>query len=194
VLLDGAEVRGPGPRAVVVLQEFGLFPWRSVRHNVEFGLEVARVEERRRTELARAALAMVDLAEAEDRHPRELSGGMRQRVALARALAVDPEVILMDEPFGSLDALTRLRLQNELQSVWEQSRKTILFVTHDVDEAIYLGTRVGVMSPTPGRIQRIFEIPLGRPRRRASADFLQIKARVYRELGLLEPEIPEVTI
>ena len=165
VWANGHEVRGPGTDRVLLFQEAALFPWLDVQHNVEFGLRQAGIGAKERAEIAQRFINLVHLTGFERSYTHQLSGGMRQRVALARALALDPAVLLMDEPFGALDALTRDRLQIELETIWAATRKTILFVTHNVREAIALGDRVLVFAPRPGRIIREFRINLPRPRR-----------------------------
>jgi NitT/TauT family transport system ATP-binding protein len=184
VRIDGAPVLGPDPRFVKLFQDYGLFPWRTVLGNVEYGLEVRGVGRRERHERARRCIELVGLTDFARSHPQELSGGMRQRVALARALAVEPEVLLMDEPFGALDAITRMRMQDELIRLWQERRRTIVFVTHDIDEAIYLADRVVVMSAHPGRIKSTLVVPLARPRDRTGRDFEKIRDRILRELEL----------
>ncbi len=180
VTVDGRAVTGPDPKRGMVFQEYSLFPWRRVIDNVAFGLEMKGVprEERRRT--ADHYLDMVGLSQFRDAYPFELSGGMRQRVAIARALANDPDVLLMDEPFGALDAQTRNRMQKELLSLWEQTKKTIVFVTHSVDEAVYLSDRIVVLSPRPGSVREVIDIPWSRPRDRTSAEFAEVRRRVLR--------------
>lgn len=164
VWANGRQVRGPGTDRVLLFQEAALFPWLDVQHNVEFGLRQAGVSARERTALAQHFIELVHLKGFERSYVHQLSGGMRQRVAIARALAIDPTILLMDEPFGALDALTRDRLHAELESIWAATRKTVLFVTHNVREAVALGNRVLVFSPRPGRILRDFHIDLPRPR------------------------------
>ena len=164
VLVDGRAVQGPGTDRVMIFQTAALFPWLDVLGNVAFGLRMNGASRGEREEVARRYLRMVHLLEFEQTFVHQLSGGMRQRVALARALALDPEVLLMDEPFGALDAMTRDRLHDEVQNIWSATAKTILFVTHNVREAIVLGDRVVVFSPRPGRIGREFTIDLPRPR------------------------------
>ena len=161
---DGHEVRGPGTDRVLLFQEAALFPWLDVQRNVEFGLRQAGKPARERAAIVERLLGVVNLRGFERSYPHQLSGGMRQRVALARALAIDPAMLLMDEPFGALDALTRDRLHIELESIWSSTRKTILFVTHNVREAVALGDRVLVFSPRPGRIVADFRINLPRSR------------------------------
>ena len=164
VLADGKEVRGPGTDRVLLFQEAALFPWLDVQHNVEFGLRQAGIRAKERAAVARRFIEIVHLKGFERSFTHQLSGGMRQRVAIARALAIDPAILLMDEPFGALDALTRDRLHAELESIWTTTRKTVVFVTHNVREAVALGDRVLVFSPRPGRIVSEFRIDLPRPR------------------------------
>jgi NitT/TauT family transport system ATP-binding protein len=160
VLVDGVPVSGPGLDRGIVFQQYALLPWRTAQSNVEFGLEAKGVPRRERANRARQFLNLVGLYGFADRYPHELSGGMKQRVAIARSLAFDPDVLLMDEPFAALDAQTRDGLQDELLRIWEQTGKTIVFITHGIDEAVYLGQRVAVMTSRPGRIKRIVDIPL----------------------------------
>lgn len=161
---DGREVRGAGTDRVLLFQEAALFPWLDVRGNIEFGLRQTGMPAKQRGDIAQSLIERVRLTGFERSYVHQLSGGMRQRVAIARALALDPAVLLMDEPFGALDALTRDRLHAELESIWSATRKTVLFVTHNVREAVALGDRVLVFSPRPGRIVREFRIDLPRPR------------------------------
>ncbi|MCX9012875.1 MAG: ABC transporter ATP-binding protein [Candidatus Methanoperedens sp.] len=181
VLIGGKEIKTPNPRYITVFQDYGLFPWRTVLENVEFGLEIKGIDSSERKIIAGEFIEMVGLSGFEKRYPFELSGGMKQRVSLARALSVDPEIIFMDEPFGAVDALTRMRLQEELMNIWKKKNITIIFVTHDIDEAIYLSDRIAVLTPVPGKIKSIFEVALSRPRIRAGIDFLRIKERIYLE-------------
>ncbi|RZU50787.1 NitT/TauT family transport system ATP-binding protein [Krasilnikovia cinnamomea] len=160
ILVDGVPVSGPGLDRGVVFQQYALLPWRTAQSNVEFGLEAKRVPRRERAARAREYLDLVGLAGFHDRYPHELSGGMKQRVAIARSLAFDPDVLLMDEPFAALDAQTRDGLQDELLRIWEKTGKTIVFITHGIEEAVYLGQRVAVMTSRPGRIKQVVEVPL----------------------------------
>src|SRR5215468_10866246 len=166
VTVAGKPVTGPGPDRGPVFQEFALFPWKTVLGNVMYGPRQQGARRAQAEAQSRALIEMVGLKGFEDFYPKELSGGMKQRVALARTLAYHPEVLLMDEPFGALDAHTRTRLQNDLLEIWERDRKTVLFVTHSVDEAVFLSDRVVVMTRSPGRIRQIIDIDLPRPRRR----------------------------
>jgi len=166
VLLDGRPVTGPGPDRAVVFQQYALFPWRTAAENVAFGLEDRQLDGKslnRKERRARALeyLSLVGLEGFEDRYPHELSGGMRQRVAIARSLAYEPDVLLMDEPFAALDAQTREQLQDELVRLWQRTGKTIIFITHGIEEAVYLGQRVAVLSSRPGRVKTIVDIDLG---------------------------------
>jgi NitT/TauT family transport system ATP-binding protein len=163
----GKAVTGPGPDRGPVFQEFALFPWKSVLGNVMYGPRQQGVKSAEAEAQSRALIEMVGLKGFEHFYPKELSGGMKQRVALARTLAYHPAVLLMDEPFGALDAHTRTRLQNDLLNIWERDRKTVLFVTHSVDEAVFLSDKVVVMTRSPGRIKKIIDIDLPRPRRRS---------------------------
>ncbi|MET4608667.1 NitT/TauT family transport system ATP-binding protein [Bradyrhizobium sp. JR4.1] len=159
ILLDGRPIAGPGRDRGIVFQQYALFPWRTAEQNVEFGLDIAGLKAKQRRDIARHFLDLVGLSGFTDRYPHELSGGMKQRVAIARSLAYDPEVLLMDEPFAALDAQTRETLQGELLRIWRATGKTIVFITHGIDEAIVLGQRVAVMTSRPGWIKRVFEIP-----------------------------------
>jgi NitT/TauT family transport system ATP-binding protein len=159
ILLDGRPIVGPARDRGIVFQQYALFPWRTAAENVEFGLDIAGLEPRQRRDIARHHLDLVDLSPFADRYPHELSGGMKQRVAIARSLAYDPELLLMDEPFAALDAQTRETLQGELQRIWRSTGKTIVFITHGIDEAVVLGQRVAVMTSRPGRIKQVIDIP-----------------------------------
>lgn len=181
VLLGGQEVTGPTPEAGLVFQHSSLFPWLNVADNLRFALEArgrrdgaeARIDE---------LMTLVGLEGCERQHPEQLSGGMAQRVALARTLAAEPKVLLFDEPLSALDAFTRAGMQTEIERIWQERRFAAVFVTHDIEEAVFLGSRLAVMSPTPGRIQRVIEVDLPRPRQRSSPHFLQLCATVLGEL------------
>jgi NitT/TauT family transport system ATP-binding protein len=169
----------------MVSQEFGLLPWRTVLHNVELGLELKGMPAEQRRGVCRGLIDMVGLTGFEGHYPHELSGGMKQRVGLARALATDPDVLLMDEPFAALDAQTRDIMQAELLRIWNAAKKTVLFVTHQIEEAIYLSDRVMVMTKRPGRAKRIFPIALPRPRdyeMRVTPEFNELKLQIWNEL------------
>ena len=178
VTIEGRAVTGPDPKRGMVFQEYSLFPWRRVIDNVAFGLEMKGVAKEERQRTADHYIEMVGLSQFRDAYPYELSGGMRQRVAIARALANDPDVLLMDEPFGALDAQTRNRMQKELLSLRDKTKQTIVFVTHSVDEAVYLADRIVVLSPRPGTVREVIAIPWSRPRDRTSADFAEVRRRV----------------
>ncbi|MGB2843189.1 MAG: ABC transporter ATP-binding protein [Halobacteriota archaeon] len=184
IILDGKEVKEPSPDRGMVFQEFSLFPWRTVIKNVTFGLETQRIDKEEQYRIANEYLELVGLKGFENCYPYELSGGMKQRVAIARALAMDPSILLMDEPFGSVDAQTRNILQEELLEIWKRTKKTVLFVTHSVDEAVYLGDRVAVMSARPGRIIECMDIDIARPRKRTSVEANEIREMLLIRLGL----------
>jgi NitT/TauT family transport system ATP-binding protein len=164
ILIDGKQVTAPGPDRAVVFQSFALLPWRTVLANVEFSLELRQLPKEQRTKTARDYLKRVGLSDFENHYPHELSGGMQQRAGLARALAVNPAILLMDEPFGAVDAQTRQLLQEELLELWQRERKTVVFITHSMDEAVYLSDRVVVMTPRPGKVAEVLDVPLPRPR------------------------------
>ena len=184
VRMSGNRIDGPSPERGVVFQDYSLFPWLTVEANVEFGLQMARVKRAERRERAQHYLKMVGLQDAGGRYPFELSGGMKQRVAIARALATNPDVLLMDEPFAALDAMTRATLQSELLAIHESERKTIIFVTHNIGEALNLGTRAIVLSPNPGRVVKDIEIDVPRPRRRVSARFNELYQELADSIGV----------
>ena len=189
ITVDGAAVTAPTPRVGVMFQQYALFPWFTAAHNVEFALKRFDMPRAERRAAAIAALEEVGLAHKADPHPGQLSGGMRQRVALARTLAARPDVLLMDEPFGALDAQTRLSMQELLLRVWEARRTTVLFVTHDIDEALVLSDRILVMSAAPGRIVDEIEVTSARPRSIEALDdtFIANRARMLRLLRAAEP-------
>jgi len=168
VICNGKEVTGTGSDRGVVFQQYALFPWLTVLKNVRFGLKMKGLKNAEADEIAMKYIRMVDLEQFKDHYPKELSGGMKQRVALARAYAANPDVLLMDEPFGALDAQTRTQLQQDLLDIWEKEQKTCFFITHDVDEAIILGQRVVIMSARPGRIKSIIDIDIPYPRDQAT--------------------------
>jgi NitT/TauT family transport system ATP-binding protein len=190
VLINGHAVSGPGPDRGVVFQSYALFDWLTVRENIEFGLRMAGIKAKERSEHSDRFIGMIGLRKFENRYPYELSGGMKQRVAIARALASNPAILLMDEPFASLDAQTRELMQEELLKIWQATGKTILFITHSVEEAIYLSSDVAVMSFRPGRLKQLFHVSLPYPRAeysvRADHCFLELKAAIH---GLVRDEI-----
>ena len=178
VVVGGAPITRPGPDRGVVFQEFALFPWRTVRGNVEVGPLVRGMSRARILERCQYYLNLVGLQEFEDRYPAELSGGMKQRVGLARALANEPSVLLMDEPFGALDAQTRQLMQQELLRIWEVTKTTIVFVTHDVTEAVLLADKIALMTARPGRVKETLDVKLERPREPTTGSFLEYQKRV----------------
>ena len=185
VYLDGKPIEGTGVERGVVFQQYALFPWRTVIKNVMFGLEMKKVPKDQAEQIARKYIKSVGLEGFEHSYPKELSGGMKQRVAIARAYAANPEVLLLDEPFGALDAQTRVQLQTELLNTWEQEKKTCFFITHDVDEAIILAQRVVIMSARPGRIKKIVNIDIPYPRTQETKSdprFLELKAEIWNEV------------
>jgi NitT/TauT family transport system ATP-binding protein len=189
ILLDDREIAGPGRDRGMVFQSYTLFPWLTVRENVEFGLKRRNVPAEEREKIVNRYLNDVGLAAFHESYPKQLSGGMMQRVAIARALANDPEILLMDEPFGALDSQTRTLMQQLLLRVWERDRKTVLFVTHDIDEAILLGDRIYVMTSRPGRLKEEILVPIPRPRSAGMVmepDFIELKRKI---LDLLKNEI-----
>jgi len=190
IRLDGEPITGPGLNRGVVFQQYALLPWRTAQGNVEFGLEARGTPRAQRRERAREHLDLVGLAGSADRYPHELSGGMKQRVAIARSLAFDPDVLLMDEPFAALDAQTRESLQDELLRLWRRTGKTIVFITHGIDEAVYLGHRVAVLTSRPGRVKDVVDVDLGDRSAgedvRSSAEFSEHRHRVW---SLLQNEV-----
>ncbi|MGX4770148.1 ABC transporter ATP-binding protein [Bradyrhizobium guangdongense] len=185
VTLDGREVTGPGADRGMVFQSYTLFPWLTVRENIAFGLRERGVAEAERNKVADGFIRQVGLAGFEDHWPKQLSGGMQQRTAIARALANDPKILLLDEPFGALDNQTRALMQEMLLGIWERDQKTVLFVTHDIEEAIFLGSRVIVMSARPGRIKAEIAVDLPHPRSykiKTTPEFVQLKERLVEEI------------
>ena len=184
--IDGLPVTRPNPKHITIFQDYGLFPWRNVLGNVSFGLEAKGIKGKAARERAEAYLELVGLTEFAGSFPRQLSGGMKQRVAIARALAVEPDILFMDEPFAALDAFTRYRLQDEVLRIWQEKQPTIIFVTHDIDEAVYLAQRVAIMSPNPGRIKQLIDIRLPRPCDRGDAGLSTYRQKVFREFELVQ--------
>ncbi|MBM7865306.1 ATP-binding cassette domain-containing protein [Heliobacterium gestii] len=192
--IDGQLVSGPHPRHITIFQDYGLFPWRTVLDNVTFGLEAKGVGAREAREMAEKQLELVGLRDVAGRFPHQLSGGMKQRVSIARALAVEPDILFMDEPFAALDAFTRFRLQEEILHLWREKGPTIIFVTHDIDEAVYLGRRIAIMSPDPGRITTVLDVELARPCERTSPDFLHSRRKVFQAFRVVHETAPEYAI
>jgi NitT/TauT family transport system ATP-binding protein len=188
--INGRAVQGPGADRGMVFQSYALFPWRTVMGNIEFGLEVKGYNARERHEIALRCAHNVGLRGFEQAYPSQLSGGMKQRVGIARALANDPEVLLMDEPFASVDAQTREMLQEEVLSIWRKANRTVLFVTHSVQEAVYLGSRIAVMTARPGRVKTIIDVDLPYPRDITSAEFGNLMKPVY---AVLKDEVLKTT-
>ena len=180
ILLDGKKVVKPGLDCGMVFQEARLFPWSSVQKNIEFGIS-QKLGEREKKEKANQMIRLVGLGGFEKALPKQLSGGMQQRVSIARGLINNPKVLLMDEPFGALDAITRINMQNETLRIWEAEKKTMILVTHDIDEAIFLGDKIVVLSSRPGRIKRVIDVDLPRPRDRSSEQFIHIRKEIFKE-------------
>ncbi len=184
IIVDGSAVQAPGPDRGMVFQEYALFPWMTVEKNIAFGLEIKKQPKARIKEKVSELLEMLKLQDFRDRYPKDLSGGMRQRVAIARVLALDSPILLMDEPFGALDSLTRRNLQDELLRIWMEFRKTVVFVTHSIEESIYLADRIVVMTYRPGTIKKIVSVSMPRQRDPSSVEFNDLK----KELALLVME------
>jgi NitT/TauT family transport system ATP-binding protein len=187
IAVSGKPIHGPGYDRGIVFQQANLLPWLNAQNNVEFGLEIKGVAKSERDARARELLALVGLTDFARQYPHQLSGGMQQRIGVARALAIDPEILLMDEPFSALDAQTRESLQHELLSIHAKTRKTILFVTHDLDEAVYLSDRVIVMGSRPGHIKEVVEVPFARPRpslpeMRGNPQFLELRDHIWQRI------------
>jgi len=179
IYLDNEPLKTPNKKLGFVFQDASLYPWRTIFENVGLGLEIQGINSSERNERVQKYLEMVGLSGFENKYPHQLSGGMRQRAGIARALANNPEVILMDEPFGAVDYLTRIQLQNDLLAIWKKEKKTIIFVTHDIAEAVLLGDRVVLLTARPGKIKKIFTIPKERPRRREDLELLKIQNEIY---------------
>jgi NitT/TauT family transport system ATP-binding protein len=200
ILIDGHPVEGPGPDRGMVFQGYTLFPWRTVKQNVMFGLQMRSRDSHAAEIEARQWLEMVGLAKFEHAYPHELSGGMKQRVAIARALANEPRILLMDEPFGALDALTRAKMQSYLLQIWKKIELTVLFITHDLEEACYLADRIVVMGANPGRVLEVIENPIPRPRhpdQLLSTEFLALKRRLDELIhgrGHAEEKVPLIKL
>lgn len=179
VKIEGKEIKSPSVRNVTIFQNYGLLPWRTVQKNVELGLEPKKLSKAERHKIADKYIELVGLSKFKKSHPRQLSGGMQQRVSIARALAVDPDIIFMDEPFGALDAITRMKLQDDILSISKQEQKTIIFVTHDIEEAVFLADRIVIMTPNPGKIKSVVNVPLKGHRERTASDFLQVRDKIF---------------
>jgi len=182
VRIDGELVTGPDPRRIFVFQERGVFPWLTVEDNIGFGLWQLGAAERR--ERIAHYVSLVGLRGFEQAYPQELSGGMKQRVEVARALAVNPDVLYLDEPFGALDSITRLQMRTELLRIWEREKKTVLFVTHDIEESVQLADRVVVMSARPAEIRRVVTIDIAHPRDLSSRRYIELRDGIFAEIGL----------
>lgn len=189
ITIDGKPVGNPSPRYVTIFQHYGLLPWKSVEKNVMLGLLAKKWNRRRAAKAAAPYLRLVGLEQWKDLRPGQLSGGMQQRVAIARALAVKPEILFMDEPFAALDAITRLKLQDDIRRIAQEEQITVIFVTHDIEEAVALADRIIVMTPNPGKIKRILPVTLGKHRDRTSEDFLAVRDKVFDAFGM-KPEDP----
>lgn len=183
ILIDGREVNGPGLNRGIVFQQYALLPWKTARGNIEFGLEAKGIPRSQWKDLTDHYLELVGLQQFGDRYPHELSGGMKQRVAIARSLAYNPDVLLMDEPFAALDAQTRESLQTELLRIWKKTKKTIIFITHGIDEAVYLGERIVVLTPSPGRVKKVIPVSLNNKLEngdvKSSPEFARIRHEVW---------------
>lgn len=191
VKINGEVVTKPSENRITIFQNYGLLPWRTVIKNVELGLEGRKINKKERSRIAEEYIELVGLSAYKNHYPSQLSGGMQQRVALARALAVDPEILLMDEPLGALDAMTRMSMQDEIERLWQEKKKTIIFVTHDIEEAVFLADRIVIMTSSPGKVKSVIDVPLARKRDRTGNDFLKIRDRVFAELELKDSNEPE---
>lgn len=194
VKIDEKEVKEPSVRNVTIFQNYGLLPWRTVQKNVELGLEPKKLAKEERSKIADKYIELVGLSNFKKSHPKQLSGGMQQRVSIARALAVDPDIIFMDEPFGALDAITRMKLQDDILSISKQEKKTIIFVTHDIEEAVFLADRIVIMTPNPGKIKCVVTVPLRGHRDRTAGDFLQVRDKIFDLFNMKHEEQIEYVI
>ena len=194
VSIDGKEVKSPDSDRIMIFQDYGLFPWKTVMGNILFALQAKKIKKEEAVQIAREYIALVGLQGSENKHPYQLSGGMKQRVAIARALAVEPSILFMDEPFAALDAFTRMRLQDEILRLWKEKQPTIVFVTHDLDEAVYLGGRIFVMASNPGRLSRIVKVDLPRPCNRTSSAFVSYRNELFREFQFVHEKNEEYVI
>lgn len=194
VIIDGQEVSEPTINHITIFQNYGLLPWRNVIRNVELGLETKKIPKEERKIIAQKYIDLVGLTGLEKRHPAQLSGGQQQRVSIARGLTVDPDIIFMDEPFGALDAITRMKLQEDILRISRQEKKTIIFVTHDIEEAVFLADRIVVMMANPGRIKSIVKVPLGHHRDRIASDFLYVRDKILELFNIKTEEYIEYYI
>ena len=195
VKINGQEVKEPSPGNVTIFQNYGLLPWRTVLKNVELGLEAKKVPKVQKREIAEKTLDLVGLSNFKNAYPNQLSGGMKQRVSIARALAVSPDIIFMDEPFGALDAITRMKLQDDILQIAREEKKTIIFVTHDIEEAVFLADRIVVMTPNPGKIKSIINVGLTSGNRdRTSDDFILLRDKVFEILNMKHEHYIEFVI
>ena len=190
ILLDGKPVQGTSRDIGVVFQDASLFPWRTIEKNISFGMDVAKLPKEERKARVEKYISMVNLKGFEHKYPSQLSGGMRQRAGIARTLAMEPEVILMDEPFSAVDHLTRCTLQEELIQIWEKEKKTILFVTHDINEAVFLANKVVLLSTRPGKIQRIYDVPYPQVRNRNVRELVDIATQITVDINNNGRDIP----
>lgn len=179
ITIEGKEVTEPSVKNVTIFQNYGLLPWRNVQKNVELGLEPKKLPKKERGEIAEKYIDLVGLSDFKKSHPSQLSGGMQQRVSIARALAVEPDILFMDEPFGALDAITRMKLQDDILKISKQEKSTIIFVTHDIEEAVFLADRIVVMTPNPGKIKSVVTVPLKGHRERTATDFLEVRDKIF---------------
>ncbi|MDE6150014.1 MAG: ABC transporter ATP-binding protein [Ruminococcus sp.] len=184
IKIDDVEVTRPTDKNVTIFQNYGLLPWRTVEKNVQLGLESKKLSKEERKEISDKYIELVGLDKFKKSHPRQLSGGMQQRVAIARALVVDPDILFMDEPFGALDAITRMKLQDDILDICRKENKTIIFVTHDIEEAVYLADRIVVMTPNPGKVKSVVKVPLHHFRDRTSGNFLQVRDKIFELFNL----------
>lgn len=194
IKIENQIVQKPSMKYVTIFQNYGLLPWRTVQKNVELGLETQKYSKEKKAQIASHYLKMVGLEHAAQKRPAQLSGGMQQRVAIARALAVEPDILFMDEPFGALDAITRMKLQTDILEIAQDTKKTVVFVTHDIEEAVFLADRIVIMSANPGRIKALLTVQLPKHRDRTSNDFLMIRDKVYEIFNMKSHETIEYYI
>ena len=194
VIIDGKIVKNPTIKNVTIFQNYGLLPWRTVEKNVELGLETQKIPKAERSKIAEKYIDMVGLTASKNKHPCQLSGGMQQRVAIARALAVNPDVLFMDEPFGALDVITRMKLQEDISRISQDTKTTVIFVTYDIEEAIFLADRVVVLDSNPGVIKSIINIKMPKHRDRTSSDFLYARDKIYEVFNMKTKDIVEYYI